>query len=599
MVSARSSARVTAGILVGLIAAAACRSGDLAGTGSACDESRSCRLGYRCADGRCAPDPDPPAPLPDAGSPADAPSMGAAPEPDAGDRDVERPPDVKAPDGPPSPDRPAQCPAGRADCNDDPRDGCETDLGTTENCGQCRRRCSAPHGTTACQASNCALVACEPRFNQVGDACLPCTPGTTAYCGRGTVGVFCAIASSDGTLMPPLAFTQTDYADEFGWSTPEHRFGTFQFPDLNGDGRADVCGRGSQGFVCGLGQEAGVPFAAAENREVSVDDEWIAERSRWGSAQFADVNGDHRADLCIRTAQGTACALWSGTLFGEPRVWTTGTSDADGFSAAGNWATLRFPDLNGDGRADHCGRSASGLMCGLSDGSRFSWSSWDPAGYFGDANGWGQPARWATIRYPDVNGDGRADVCARGETGLVCALSKAAGTGFDAPRVWTPFFAGGGDTDWGSSRTYFSTLQFPDLDGDGRQDVCARGSGGLYCGLSTGESFGTVTRWTPSFADADGWNRPEYAETIRFFDRNGDRAADVCGRSANHILCALSDGKSRFTTATQTAGFTEALGWSAIDKWTTFAANVIEPGTCRTRPTGEVVPSSPGFRLSF
>jgi hypothetical protein len=127
----------------------------------------------------------------------------------------------------------------------------------------------------------------------------------------------------------------------------------------------------------------------------------------------------------------------------------------------------------------------------------------------------------------------------------------------------------------------------------------ARGSGGLFCGLSTGDKFGAVTRWSEAFSDAAGWDHPEYAESIRFFDRNGDRAADVCGRSASYIQCALSDGKASFVAPSQTAGFADAEGWGTIDKWTTFAANVIEPGTCRLPPSGEVVPLSPGFRLSF
>ncbi len=35
---------------------------------------------------------------------------------------------------------------------------------------------------------------------------------------------------------------------------------------------------------------------------------------------------------------------------------------------------------------------------------------------------------WPTIRWADVNGDGRQDVCARLDTGLTCWLST--GTGF-------------------------------------------------------------------------------------------------------------------------------------------------------------------------
>jgi hypothetical protein len=33
--------------------------------------------------------------------------------------------------------------------------------------------------------------------------------------------------------------------------------------------------------------------------------------------------------------------------------------------AAHHWSTIRFPDINGDGTADVCGRSVNGLFCGL------------------------------------------------------------------------------------------------------------------------------------------------------------------------------------------------------------------------------------------
>lgn len=36
---------------------------------------------------------------------------------------------------------PLSCPAMRGDCNDDPSDGCETDLSREPNCGQCNRVC--------------------------------------------------------------------------------------------------------------------------------------------------------------------------------------------------------------------------------------------------------------------------------------------------------------------------------------------------------------------------------------------------------------------------------------------------------------------------
>ncbi len=56
------------------------------------------------------------------------------------------------------------CAAGFADCNADPTDGCETDLGTVMDCGGCGIVCpAAPHVTVACVAGTCTAE-CAPGF---------------------------------------------------------------------------------------------------------------------------------------------------------------------------------------------------------------------------------------------------------------------------------------------------------------------------------------------------------------------------------------------------------------------------------------------------
>src|SRR5439155_984169 len=130
-----------------------------------------------------------------------------------------------------------------------------------------------------------------------------------------------------------------------------------------------------------------------------------------------------------------------------------------------------------------------------------------------DALGWNTgPEYYSTIRFPDLNGDGRADVCGRGGGGINCALST--GAAFGAVSLWSTNFSDA--FNWNSSPGYYSTIRFPDVTGDGRADVCGRGSGGINCAPSTGGSFAPVSLWTMSFNDAAGWKAPEYHSTIRF-----------------------------------------------------------------------------------
>src|SRR5262245_56350007 len=139
----------------------------------------------------------------------------------------------------------------------------------------------------------------------------------------------------------------------------------------------------------------------------------------------------------------------------------------------------------------------------------------------------------------DLNNDGRADVCGRGAGGIDCARSTS--SAFGTVTVWQSHFSD--DAGWNAIPAYYSTIRFPDLNGDGRADVCGRGAGGVDCALGTGTGFGTLSVWESHFSDDGGWNAiPAYYSTIRFPDLNGDGRADVCGRGVDGIVCALGTG---------------------------------------------------------
>ena len=53
------------------------------------------------------------------------------------------------------------CDAGWADCNGGPGDGCETQLGTDSNCLECGDACNFAHANGSCQAGVCQLGACN------------------------------------------------------------------------------------------------------------------------------------------------------------------------------------------------------------------------------------------------------------------------------------------------------------------------------------------------------------------------------------------------------------------------------------------------------
>ncbi len=326
--------------------------------------------------------------------------------------------------------------------------------------------------------------------------------------------------------------------------------------DIDGDGTADICARAAAGVFCELVKDGKVA------KEV-VGPAW-ADAGTWNlpqfatTMQFADVNGDGKADVCARANNGILCSLSDGASFAPPFLGPA-LSDASGWGAPQYYSTIQLPDINGDGKADVCARAGSGVLCWLSDGTAFPTSVTGPA--WSDASGWNQPAYYSTIQYPDLNGDGKADICARSSAAITCYLSDGQSfpTVFEGP-AWA-------DTKgWGVAPTG-STIRFVDLNGDKKADICARGTDGIHCALSTGTAFGPELIG-PLWSDANGWNKPEYFQTIQYLDINGDGKADICGRTAAGILCQTFDGTSFGPEITGPA-WSDAAGWNKPQYFTT------------------------------
>ena len=345
------------------------------------------------------------------------------------------------------------------------------------------------------------------------------------------------------------------FSDANGWNL-EGYYSTIAFPDINAGGRADVCGRGSGGINCALSDGSGA-FTGTKvwNSTFSDANGWNFKRY-YLTIAYPDVDGNGRADVCGRGAGGINCAKSTGNSFTLAQVWNSSFSDANGWTEEKYYSTIGFPNVNGANGADVCGRGGSGIYCATSNGSAFAGTALWHSG-FSDANGWGSPQYYKTIAYPDVDGDGKADVCGRGNAGVNCAKSN--GSAFLAATLWSSAFS---DANGWNAIQYYSTIRFPDLNNDGKADVCGRGSNGVYCGISNGTTFTNLQRWTSQFGDVDGWNQPQYYRTIMFGDIDGDGNADVCGRGGEGVYCAYSDGQTFGDVQRITAEMSDPKGWN-------------------------------------
>lgn len=342
--------------------------------------------------------------------------------------------------------------------------------------------------------------------------------------------IFVAPTKEFSTLFP--LSQGSDFSDAAGWSSKSGYYGTIRTADVNGDGMADVIGRFSNGIRVALSNGTGLGPSTSWNVEFNG--------SNWdppqyiSTIQYADVNGDGKADLILRGSTGIRVALSTGTSFQSSTLWTTYFSDApsQGWNTnIGYYGSLRAADVNGDGRADIVGRGAGGIYVALSTGTSFQTPTlWTTD--FSDAAGW-LPAYYSTtIQVADVNGDGKADIIGRGASGMAVALST--GSGFLASSIWTTSFsdAAGTYTDVG----YYGAIRCGDVNGDGMADIIGRASDGLHVIFSTGHSFINDRLWTSNFSDANGWKPAYYSTTIQCGDFNGDKRTDVTGRGAVGIV---------------------------------------------------------------
>jgi hypothetical protein len=336
----------------------------------------------------------------------------------------------------------------------------------------------------------------------------------------------------------------TDFSDTDIGSSATY-WGTVRLADVNDDGRADACVRRAAGVACAVNNGSGTFSALAP---------WTTEFSDvkgWNDAQYGrtiqtgDVNGDGRADVCGRGTAGVSCAVAnaSGTGFTDPHVWTTDFSDAQGYGAAEDlYLTFRVTDVNGDGYADLCSRAAAGVKCALND----TIGGFAPAALFtsqfSDGAGWNSGPYGSTLQFGDINGDGEDDVCGRGANGIVCAVANVAGDGFDDLDLASSSDDFSDAAGWAASVSEYRSIRLADVNGDEYADVCGRTSAGILCAfsrprISPGPQFTEAVAIAPRAFNKAEWQQESTGTTIQFADIDGDARIDACARGTSGLQC--------------------------------------------------------------
>lgn len=320
--------------------------------------------------------------------------------------------------------------------------------------------------------------------------------------------------------------------------------------DVDGDGRADACVRTPAGFEC----LTTAPFGfdrTVRGPALRDEDGWDT-RAIYTSLRMGDVDGDGMDDLCIRSADRIVCWAASGVGFDES-LTTMPLGEA---SPSAQHAEIWLADIDGDAQVDVCARGVDGLRCQPSRGGGLR-----TLRALSDAEGFDDVGRHGSIRFGDVNGDGSDDVCARNADGISCWLASDAGF---LERIAGPQWSDA--LGWNEPR-YGSTIRLSDVDGDGRVDVCGRGPEGFVCTLADERGFGSTHRGPAMTGEA--WDGRDVYTTLRMGDVDGDGASDVCARTSEGVRCWLWTGES-FSTLVVGPELSNAAGWDQSARYTSL-----------------------------
>jgi FG-GAP-like repeat len=389
----------------------------------------------------------------------------------------------------------------------------------------------------------------------------------------------CPDAGTDTSACGPV-LTLPQWSSSGGWTEPQY-YSTIQTADLNGDGKAELLARGEAGLqVYTFDPAAGQWQLTPQDPGIVLTD--VSDSAGWAQPQYystlqtADLDGDGQAELLGRGTGGLVVWKWNKatqtfTQLGPPLA---AMADSGGWTDPQYYSTIQTADVNGDGTDEVIARFSDGIHV-------FDWEPGTEAGWtdlqHGQANPalstptWSTPDLYSTIQTGDVDGDGAADLIARDYAGHGIDLWKwsKAQSGF----VQIPLEIDPAPTQpYWQLPAYYSTIQTGDVDGDGAAELLARGPDGLMIWkyYPATQEFLQLGSTISYFADAGNWSEAEYDTTIQTARFDAARpAAEILARGAEGMVAFAWNGSSWQQTVTNEPSLSDPL-WSDPSLYSTI-----------------------------
>jgi hypothetical protein len=316
---------------------------------------------------------------------------------------------------------------------------------------------------------------------------------------------------------------------------------TVQSADLDGDGQDELVARGPTGIVAYHFDPHVGQWIVISTGPAPFGDKWGWYQAKYyQTIQTADLDGDGKAEVLGRN--GGFIEWWKYDADLSSPTYTQwigmpkgpGLSDSSGWNQPQYYTTIQCADIDGDGQDELLARGGGGLMPFKYNAANQTWMSLPWLTAMSDSNGWKDPSCYETIQCADIDGDGKLEVIGRTSNaypeGSGIRAWKYNGSSWDE-LAWGPGYSDGNG--W-LAPSYYQTIQFADIDGDGRDELMSREGGGTQVW-----KYGTDNDWHEMpygpFGNSGGWSQPQQYQTIQCADIDGDGRDELLGRDSSGV----------------------------------------------------------------
>jgi hypothetical protein len=329
----------------------------------------------------------------------------------------------------------------------------------------------------------------------------------------------------------------------------ERYYRTIRAGDIDNDGQAELVMRwwdGIHTFKWVPGTDATTGETRRYWKEIGSVIADYSDANNWDQPQYyetfllTDIDRDGQEELLARAPGGMQAWQWDGTDWSQLESGTPAWTDDAGYDQPQYYETIRAMTLPIGGLPQGVGalvirgpggiNGPGGIEVWFFADSGWSRLSLDTPPIWTDAAGWNQPKYYSTILVANLL-DGAADALIGRGPGGVDGWYFGEGVAELATGPWSD--AAGYD-----QPEYYETMRAGDIDGDQLDELLIRGPKGIEVWKFL--NSGGAGSWTqlpagPAWSDAAGWNVQQYYETIQLADLDGDGQAELFGIGPNGI----------------------------------------------------------------